>query len=246
MLRGRDVINFNLNQPHLREVLRTLKEAELSPPKARKLLVRIARYGLIPAAKRHVKAQQTPEGEQWTPRKRPDKARGKYKKGMLLGMPKLLAIRVDNDGKAIRLYFKKGEYRTGTHAGIVAWVQQNGATINGNKGRKWSSKTLETMRNRPASQRQAERLLSLGFRAPIGSVSRKTGRRGYRKPSRKWIMGNMSMLQAGLVINILREQEKKQTWEIRIPARAFLGASGEEFRRMVEAQLRTLSYGGNT
>ncbi|ENQ2584720.1 hypothetical protein ACEOSZ_005496, partial [Escherichia coli] len=78
------------------------------------------------------------------------------------------------------------------------------------------------------------------------SVSRKTGRRGYRKPSRKWIMDNMSMLQAGLVINILREQEKKQTWEIRIPARAFLGASGEEFRRMVEAQLRTLSYGGNT
>lgn len=73
------MIHFNLNQPHLRDVLRAINEAELSPAKARRLLVRIAKYGLIPAAKRNVKSQRTPEGAAWAPRKRPDKASGRHK-----------------------------------------------------------------------------------------------------------------------------------------------------------------------
>ncbi|HFL4699303.1 TPA: hypothetical protein ACG33O_005040, partial [Escherichia coli] len=102
----------------------------------------------------------------------------------------------------------------------------------------------EAMRTRPATRRQAERLLSLGFRAPVGAVSKKTGRRGRRKPSLKWIMENMSMAQAGLVISILKGEQKKRVWEIKIPSRAFLGVSNAEFARILEAQLRSLHYGG--
>ena len=239
------MISFNLNQPHLRDVLNVIREAGLSPAKSRRLLVRVAKYGLIPAARRHVKAQQTPEGAAWAPRKRPDKARGKYKKRMLLNMPKLLAIKADNDGKAVRLYFKKGDYKTRTHAGVVGYVQQNGASIRQNRGRKWSADVLENMRGRPATRRQAHRLLALGFRAPIGQVSKKSGRRNYKKPSLNWIMSNMSMLQAGTVISILKGAMARDTWEIKIPARAFLGAGGEEFRRILETQLRHLGYGTN-
>ncbi len=235
------MIHFNLNQPHLRDVLRAINEAELSPAKARKLLVRIAKHGLIPAARRNVKAQRTPEGAGWAPRKRPDKARGKYKNKMLLGLPKLLAIRVDGNGQSVRLFFRKGDYNTGTHGGAVAWVQQHGATIKGRAGKRRNS---EAMRTRPATRRQAERLLSLGFRAPGGAVSKKTGRRGRRKPSLKWITENMSMAQAGLVISILKDEQKKRVWEIKIPSRAFLGAGDAEFARMLEAQLRSLHYGG--
>lgn len=238
------MIHFNLNQPHLRNVLRAINEAELSPAKARKLLVRIAKYGLIPAAKRNVKSQRTPEGTAWAPRKRPDKARGRYKNKMLLGLPKLMAIRADNDGKAVRIYFKRGDYATHTHAGAVAQIQQNGACITHRGSRKWSAGVIETMRKQPATRQQAHRLLSLGFRAPIGATNKKTGRRNYRKPSLKWIMENMSRLQAGTAINILKGKEAKSTWEIAIPARTFLGASGEEFARMLEAQLRSLHYGG--
>ncbi|HDW2911615.1 TPA: hypothetical protein RL774_004692, partial [Escherichia coli] len=48
----------------------------------------------------------------------------------------------------------------------------------------------------------------------------------------------------GTVINILKAEEARNTWEITIPARTFLGASGEEFTRMLEAQLRSLHHGG--
>lgn len=230
-----------INESQLRQVRRAIREAELPPAKARKLLVRIAKYGLIPAARRNVKAQRTPEGAAWAPRKRPDKASGRYKNKMLLGLPKLLAIRVDGSRKSVRLFFKKGDYNTGSHGGAVAWVQQHGATI---KGRATKRRDSEAMRTRPATRRQAERLLSLGFRAPVGAVSKKTGRRGRRKPSLKWIMENMSMAQAGLVISILKGEQKKRVWEIKIPSRAFLGASDAEFARILEAQLRSLHYGG--
>ena len=103
-----------INESQLRQVSRAIREAELPPAKARKLLVRIAKYGLIPAARRNVKAQRTPEGAAWAPRKRPDKASGRYKNKMLLGLPKLLAIRVDGSGKSVRLFFKKGDYNTGS------------------------------------------------------------------------------------------------------------------------------------
>lgn len=232
-----------ISEAQLRQVQRAIREAELSPAKARRLLVRIAKYGLMPAAKRNVKAQKTPDGAPWAPRKRPDKATGKYKKKLLLGLPKLLAIKADSDGKSVRLYFRKGDYNTGSHAGAVAWVQQHGATI---KGRASLRRNREAMRTKPATRRQAERLISLGFRAPTGAVSKKTGRRGRRKPSVKWVMENMNMAQAGLVISILKGEQKKTTWEIRIPARAFLGASNAEFTRMLESQLRSLGYGGNT
>ncbi|ENC7540366.1 hypothetical protein ABK178_004938, partial [Salmonella enterica subsp. enterica serovar Brandenburg] len=67
-----------------------------------------------------------------------------------------------------------------------------------------------------------------------------------RKPSLKWIMENMNMAQAGLVISILKGGQKKRVWEIKIPSRAFLGASDAEFTRILEAQLRSLHYGGTT
>ncbi|MED8847348.1 phage virion morphogenesis protein [Escherichia coli] len=239
------MINFNLNQPHLREVLHTIKEAELSPAKARKLLYRIAKYGLLPAAKRNVRNQQTPDGTGWEPRRRPDKATGKYKNKMLLGLPKLMAIRADNDGKTVRIYFRKGSYNTGSHAGAVAHIQQNGARITRKGSRKWSAGVMDAMREQPATRRQAHRLLSLGFRAPTGAVNKKTGRRNRRKPSLQWIMENMNRLQAGTVINILKGKEAKDTREITIPARTFLGASGEEFSRILDAQLRSLNYGGS-
>ena len=229
-----------INESQLRQVRRAIREAELTPEKAKKLLIRIAKYGLMPAARRNVKTQQTPDGAGWAPRKRPDKARGKYKNKMLLGLPKLLAIRVDGNGKSVRLFFKKGDYNTGSHAGAVAWVQQHGATI---QGRARKRRDSGAMRAKPATQRQAERLLSLGFRAPTGAVSKKTGRRGRRKPSRKWITENMNMAQAGLVISILKGEQKKRVWEIKIPSRAFLGTSDADFTRILEAQLRSLNYG---
>lgn len=54
----------------------------------------------------------------------------------------------------------------------------------------------------------------------------------------------MSMAQAGLVISILKGEQKKRVWEIKIPSRAFLGASDAEFARILEAQLRSLHYSG--
>ncbi|MGT3244994.1 hypothetical protein ACVSUJ_21050 [Yersinia enterocolitica] len=235
-----------IREAQLQQVLRAVRDAGLTPTKAQKLLVRIAKYGLIPAAKRHVKAQQTPDDVKWAPRKKTGKQKGKRKAQMLAGMPKLLAIKNDKANKSVRLYFKAGDYATRTHGGVVAWAQQHGTRITMKASSLQRRYRSDALRKKPATSGQAERLLSLGFRAPVGAVSKKTGHRGRRKPSKKWIIEHMNMAQAGLVIDILKGKSKRSTWEIVLPSRAFLGASGEEFARILETQLRNLNYGTNT
>lgn len=76
-----------LNKKQLQELRGALASLALPPKKRQRLLWRLAKYGLIAAAKRNVRNQQTPEGTPWPGRK--TKRRGK----MLRNMPKLLHIR---------------------------------------------------------------------------------------------------------------------------------------------------------
>ncbi|HBU9965224.1 TPA: phage virion morphogenesis protein, partial [Citrobacter freundii] len=68
-------IRGELNPAQLKALRDALKSLELPPAKRRRLLWRLAKYGLVAAAKRNVRNQQSPEGEAWAPRK--TKRRGK-------------------------------------------------------------------------------------------------------------------------------------------------------------------------
>lgn len=99
---------------------------ELPPQKRQRLIWRLAKYGVIAAAKRHVRNQESPDGQKWPGRK--TKRKGK----MLRNLPKLLHIREMPEIQAVRIYLQGGGYRNGeapVPAGTVGYAQQNGMRV---------------------------------------------------------------------------------------------------------------------
>ncbi|EAP7000667.1 hypothetical protein EJU82_07535 [Salmonella enterica] len=192
----------------------TLAKADLPPRKRQRLLWRIAKLGIVAAAKRHQRQQAAPDGTPWEPRKR-----GKGK--MLKGLPRLLAVREMPEIQGVRIYLKGGNYRNGTKpiaAGLVGAVQQDGARIQ----MKASNAPRKPQADKPALPRQAKRWV---------------------KPSSKQIMETMSMAQAGLLIRKLKGTPSKRTWTIDIPGRVFLGVSNDEFNQIIARQMQAIGFG---
>ncbi|EBX6381552.1 hypothetical protein DST15_25895, partial [Salmonella enterica subsp. enterica serovar Newport] len=74
------------------------------PARRRRLLWRMAKYGVEAAAKRNVRNQQSPEGDKWQGRQ--TRRKGK----MLRNMPKLIRIREMPETDSVRLYLAGGHY----------------------------------------------------------------------------------------------------------------------------------------
>lgn len=221
------MIRGELSQQQLKQLRAALAAADLPEKKRQRLLWRIAKLGIIMAAKRNQRNQADPDGTPWSPRKR-----GKGK--MLRGLPKLLAVREMPEIQGVRIYLKGGNYRNGSKpiaAGLVGAVQQDGAHIQMNA----SNAPRKPQANRPALPRQAKRLRALGYKIRQG--------KRWVKPSSKKIMETMSMAQAGLVIRKLRGTPSKRTWTIDIPSRVFLGVSNDEFNKILVRQLQAIGFG---
>lgn len=221
------MIRGELNQRQLKQMRAALAAADLPARKRQRLLWRIAKLGIIVAAKRNQRNQADPDGTPWSPRKR-----GKGK--MLRGLPKLLAVREMPEIQGVRIYLKGGNYRNGAKpiaAGLVGAVQQDGAHIQMNA----SSAPRKSQTNRPALPRQAKKLRALGYKIRQG--------KRWVKPSSKHIVATMSMAQAGLLIKKLRGTPSKRTWTIDIPGRVFLGVSNEEFNKILARQLQAIGFG---
>lgn len=222
-------IDGGLDKRQLKELRQALAAAELKPKQRQRLLWRIAKLGIINAARRHQRNQVTPDGQPWPKRKR-----GKGK--MLRQLPRLLHVREMPEREAVRIYLKGGNYRnnSGTvSAGLIGAVHQEGAAI------QMSAEKMPRpdQRGKPALMSQAKRLRALGYRVW------KKGR--YVKASSRQIMESMSMAQAGLLIKKLRGKPTKSTWTIDIPARVFLGVSDTEFNKILARQLQAIGFGWN-
>lgn len=221
------MIRGDLNQKQLKQMRAALAAADLPAKKRQRLLWRIAKLGIIVAAKRNQRNQTAPDGTPWTPRKR-----GKGK--MLKGLPKLLAVRDMPEIQGVRIYLKGGNYRNGTKpiaAGLVGAVQQDGASINMTA----SGAPRKAQANRPALPRQAKKLRALGYKMRQGNK--------WVKPSSKKIIETLSMAQAGLLIKKLRGTPAKRTWTIDLPGRVFLGVSNEEFNKILARQMQAIGFG---
>lgn len=59
------IINGELSRPQLRELRKELAKLEMPQAKRQRLLWRMAKYGVIAAAKRNVRNQQQPDGTPW-------------------------------------------------------------------------------------------------------------------------------------------------------------------------------------
>ncbi len=222
------IINGELSKKQLAELQQALKRLDLPPPKRQRLLWRLAKYGVIVAAKRNVRNQQAPDGTPWQGRQ--TNQRGK----MLRNMPKLLHIREMPEISAVRLYLQGGGYRNGEKpvpAGVVGYGQQNGMHVTINRSA--VAKTVPP--ERPATIKQAKKLRALGYRV-------KKGKR-WRKPPYKEIVENMRFAQAGLLIKKLSGKAAKSAWTLDVPAREFLGMNDDDFNQALARQLQAIGFG---
>lgn len=59
----------------------------------------------------------------------------------------------------------------------------------------------------------------------------------------KEIQEKMTARQAGLLIRILEDKPVKTSWQIDLPARAFLGIGQDDFNRALARQLQAIGFG---
>ncbi|WOZ76050.1 hypothetical protein [Kosakonia sacchari] len=217
-----------LNKKQLAELRSALASAALPPKKRQRFLWRMAKYGLIAAAKRNARNQQSPEGEAWAGRA--TKRKGK----MLRNLPKLLHIREMPETEAVRIYLQGGGYRNGetpVPAGVVGYAQQNGMSVRVNR----SGKKGRAEPGKKATVAQAKKLRVLGYAVRRG--------KRWRKPTYREITDTLPYAQAGLLIRKLSGQAVKSSWVITVPARAFLGMDDDEFNRALARQLQSIGFG---
>lgn len=222
------IFGAEINAAQLREMRREIAKLELPQKKRQRLIWRMAKYGVIPAAKRNVRNQQSPDGAPWQGRK--TRRRGK----MLRNLPNLLHIREMPEIEAVRLYLQGGSYRNGDKsvpAGTVGYSQQEGMKTTVRARNSSSPATAGKM----ATPGQAKRLRKLGYRV-------KRGKR-WRKPPFKEITAGMSYAQAGLLIRKLSGRAAKSVWSIDLPSRPFVGMSSDDFNKALARQLQAIGYG---
>ncbi|MCO4207929.1 phage virion morphogenesis protein [Aeromonas hydrophila] len=197
------------------------------PAKKLKRLVWRAANEMKKLAARNVRQQQDPNGQPWAPRRR-----GKRK--MLRGLPKLLQIREPRQDVA-ELGFTKGTMSA--HAGIIANTHQKGHTYKMTAASRRRIAPSEGGKQKQASKAQARKLRELGFKRP---GQRK---RSYRSASLGWITSNLNYAQAGLLIKKLKDEPVKESWEIELPARPFLGANAKQREQAFSRALQSIDYG---
>lgn len=222
------IASGELNKKQLAELRKSLASMELPPKKRQRLIWRLAKYGVIAAAKRHVRNQEAPDGQKWPGRK--TKRKGK----MLRNLPKLLHIREMPEIQAVRIYLQGGGYRNGetpVPAGTVGYAQQHGMRVSVSR----RSQPRKVEAGKMATPAQAKKLRALGYRI-------RTGKR-WKKPTLGELTQTMPYSRAGLLIRKLSGNAVKTSWTVDLPARVFLGMSDDEFDNALARQLQAIGFG---
>ncbi|CAD7364895.1 hypothetical protein AT328_002250 [Escherichia coli] len=230
-------LHGELNRTQLKQLQTMLANGELPPAKQQRLLQRIAKRGVIPAAKRHVREQKNVDGSSFAERRYGNRP-------LLKGLPKFLKVHDMPSAKSVRIYAAGRSYRQPHNhreisVGAVGYIQSHGVTFTVNASQ-LKTDAMEKASKEPCSRRQAIKLRKLGY-----TVSdKKRGTR--RKPSTADIRTSLTKGQAGVIIRSMEGIPSKSCWTITIPPRQFLGVSNEEFARILSRQLQGINYGWQT
>lgn len=163
-------------------------------------------------ARDRIKHQTTLDGSSMQARSSKSKGKGL----MLKGLGKRMLVKTDADSAVISW-----------RGGVVALRQQEGYS---------ESLTAADMRKQEgepnlapsaaATRQQARKLRELGYKIRHG--------KGWKQPSLKWIVANLKMGQAGRLIHILSRETPKESWDMKLPARPFLGVTEREQAELME------------
>ncbi|EMK0255611.1 hypothetical protein V8I69_003910 [Salmonella enterica] len=230
-------LHGELNPAQLKQLRSMLESGDLSPAKQQRLLIRIAQKGVIPAAKRHVKAQKNTDGSSFAKRRHGNRP-------LLKGIPKFLKVHNMPSVSSVRIYAAGRSYRQ-PHShkeisvGAVGYIQSHGVTFTVSASQ-LKTDAMQKANREPCTRRQAIKLRKLGYTVR----GKKAGTR--RKPSTNEIQASLQKGQAGLIIRSIEGKPSKNSWTVTIPPRRFLGVSGEEFSQILARQLQGINFGWQT
>ncbi|VVS90778.1 virion morphogenesis protein [Desulfoluna spongiiphila] len=164
----------------------------------------------------NVRGQKTVSGARMDPR-----ADGRTKRKMMRKMAKGMQTKVVSKSKATVGWKNVGQARVADrhHRGVAeSWTPRKMAKVHGVPDYK-----------KPATAAQARALNREGFRR---RVARKRGKGGavLKRVPAKWIMDNMTLGQAGLILRLIRYKTRigKQAWDTKPAPRPILGATPED------------------
>jgi len=200
-----------------------LEAAQLPPRQRRRLLWRILKTGVMAAARRHQRRQESAEGIKW-----PGRSNGRRDK-MMRELVKMMAIHELPARESARIYLK-GKKKV--PPGVVGAQQTTGFTtqVSAEKAARASQ-----ARDDGATLKQATKLLKLGYTLyPVSAP---------RKPSATEIMRTLSMQQAGVIIRSMEGRPPKNSWTITLPGRDWLAVSDDEFNKILARQMQAINFG---
>lgn len=186
----------------------------------------------------NAKGQKNLDGTPWAERKRERKS-GAQKDKMFRYLPNSLTASSTPQFGTVS-FKKKTKGKAKFHAGTIANQHAKGARIH-----KESAKHAQAMQayearkgldKGNATRGQARFLVKLGCK--------RRGQKGkYIRATVKWIVENMSFLQAGLVISSLQGKEKHDAWDIKLPERNLLGINRSEEMKVFKRVMQGMNYG---
>ncbi|MDF2641871.1 MAG: prophage virion morphosis protein [Pseudomonas sp.] len=216
---------FNLDIRGMLEAQDLLDLLALPPQKRRRLMNNVSKR-VRSLSRQRVRNQQNLDGSPFAPRK---DGSGKGKKKMEAGLAKLLdVVRLTDTEAQLGWRNRLTQY--------VASQQHHGGVerVTAQQMRKLTAVPPGTA----ATQKQAKRLRQLGYKVRL------PGKKTATRPSVAWIQQHIEYPKAGLLIRVLDSERKAstgaQSWEIKLPARQFLGASQSETKALVNLVLRQI------
>lgn len=226
-------IAFRPKSDSVARVKHTLMYLRLSPQQRQKVMQTVL-WRLKDNAKKNIKAQKTPDGKAWEPRKRQKKSARKNK--MLKFRAKYLNSKIENQGNQGRLHYadKKG--------GEIGAVHQKGLTVaTGQTAKEQAAlKKLLEQNKQPATQKQANRLKELGYTMTTGKRG-KDGKLKRKTATNKYIKTSISKGQAGLIIRLLEKKQgintRRGLKSYKMAARPFLDEDEQRNAEIVTKEL---------
>lgn len=185
----------------------------LHPKKRTRLLGKLGRH-LAKQNRKNIRANKDPDGQAW-------QQRSTGNKKMMRKMSKQLKTKANS--KQTTLYFPGA-------AGRIASKHHYGVS------EKWTAAKAKKVYGTPnyddpATRRQAKRLRELGY-----TIAAK--RKGMRKkPTLKWIVGNVRLGQAGAIIRTLKNKAAQSSWDVKLPERQLLGAKSNDINQFIATEL---------
>lgn len=189
-------------------------------------------------AQANAKSQKNIDGTPWEERKSKRKKGGQRNK-MFRFLPANMSVRSTPQFGTVS-FKRTTSGKSKFHSGTIASQHATGARIRRNSAQ--HAQAMQAYEARKgldkgnATRNQAKFLVKLG-------CERKGLEGKYIKATPRWIVENMSFLQAGLVIAKLQGKEKQATWDIKLPERNFLGVSSNEETKIFQRVMQGINYG---